>query len=44
MSEIAKLAGIKYNTVRFYLKTAKEKLEVVTLAQATALAAKLMLI
>lgn len=44
MAEIARLAGIKYNTVRFYIKTAKEKLEVVTLAQATALAAKLMLI
>jgi LuxR family transcriptional activator of conjugal transfer of Ti plasmids len=44
MAEIAQLAGIKYNTVRFYIDAAKEKLEAVTLQQATALATRLMLI
>jgi len=44
MHDIALVAGLKYSTVRFYLDTAKTKLDVVTLPQATALAIKLMLI
>lgn len=44
MLEIAKILGMKYGTVRFHLDSAKVKLGTVKLCQATASAARLLLI
>jgi LuxR family transcriptional regulator, activator of conjugal transfer of Ti plasmids len=44
MLEIAKILGMKYGTVRFHLDSAKVKLGTVKLCQATAAAARLLLI
>ncbi|TCL63647.1 LuxR family transcriptional activator of conjugal transfer of Ti plasmids [Rhizobium sp. BK251] len=44
MHEIVTVGGLKYGTVRFHLSSAKRKLNVVSLPQATAVATKLTLI